>query len=135
MNAAEVRETIGGTWTERPYGWKLCVPVAAIRDAALQMLRCEARFSALVAMPAEAGGLRLSWNWDVKGVLLSIETAVDWDSLVPSIADFCPGADWAERETRDYYAVSFDRRDTTAPLMLRTGDEPGMMLRPEGGRV
>jgi hypothetical protein len=98
------------------------------------MLDCGARFSALVAVPEQAGGLRVSWNWDAGGVLLSIEAMVDRDSLVPSIADICPGADWAERETRDYYAVSFDRA-TTPPLMLRAGDEPGVMLRPEGGRL
>jgi Respiratory-chain NADH dehydrogenase, 30 Kd subunit len=135
MNAAEVRETISGTWTERAYGWTLCLPATAIRDTALQMLRCEARFSAIVAIPAAGGGLRLSWNWDLKGVLFSIESMVGCDSLVPSIADICPAADWAERETRDYYAVSFDHRVTTPPLMLRTGDQPGVLLRTEGGRL
>ena len=134
MNAADVRQTISGTWIERPNGWKLCQPMAGIRDAARQMLRCEARFVALVAMP-EAGELRLSWNWDVKGVLLSIENSIAKDSPAPSIADIFPGADWAEREARDYYAVSFNQRATTPPLMLRADDEPGVMLVAEGGRL
>ena len=135
MNAAEVRRTISATWTERPYGWKLCLSLTAVRDAATKMLGCGARFCALVAMPEAVGGLRISWNWDVNGVLLSIESTVDRDTPVPSIADIYPGADWAERETRDYYAVSFDQRATTPPLMLRSGDQPGVMLREKGDRL
>jgi len=40
----------------------------------------------------------------------------------------------AERETRDYYAVPFEGRLSTPPLMLREEDAPGMMLSPEAGR-
>jgi hypothetical protein len=135
MNAAEVRRTISATWTERQYGWKLCLSLTAVRDAARRMLDCGARFCALVAIPEAVGGLRISWNWDVNGALLSIESTVDRDTPVPSIADIYPGADWAERETRDYYAVSFDQRATTPPLMLRSGDQPGVMLREKGDRL
>jgi NADH:ubiquinone oxidoreductase subunit C len=41
------------------------------------------------------------------------------------------GADWAEREARDYYAVTFSGRASTPTLMLREGDEPGVLLRKE----
>lgn len=132
MNAAEVRRTIGGTWVERPYGWCLRSPLSVIRDAAKEMLICGARFAALVATPEAAGGLRLCWNWDVGGVLLSIESLASSNTALPSIVDIYPGADWAERETRDYYAVSFDHRASTPPLMLRIGDNPGVLLRREG---
>jgi NADH:ubiquinone oxidoreductase subunit C len=51
---------------------------------------------------------------------------------VPSIVDIYPGADWAEREAREYYAVTFEGRVSTPPLMLREGDAVGILLGPEG---
>ena len=52
--------------------------------------------------------------------------------LMPTIADIYPGADWAERETRDYFAVEFEGRDSTPPLMLRDTDRPGILLETNG---
>jgi NADH:ubiquinone oxidoreductase subunit C len=52
---------------------------------------------------------------------------------MPTIADIYPGADWAERETRDYFAVKFEGRDSTPPLMLRDTDRPGILLETNGG--
>ena len=51
---------------------------------------------------------------------------------MPTIADIYPGADWAERETRDYFAVEFEGRESTAPLMLRDTDSPGILLETNG---
>ncbi len=133
MSAAGLRERIGGSWTERADGWWLSAPVDGIRAAARAMLEGGARFAALVACPRAAGALRLSWHWDVDGTLLSIEATLASGAVVPSIADLYPGADWAERETRDYYAVSFEGRARTDPLMLREGDAPGLLLPAEGG--
>jgi hypothetical protein len=93
-----------------------------------------ARFSALVARQLTAGELRLSWHWDFNGTLLSAETCLAAGDPAPSITDFYPGADWAERETRDYYAVSFPERTCTPPLMLRDKDTPGVLLEGEGTR-
>jgi Ni,Fe-hydrogenase III component G len=45
---------------------------------------------------------------------------------VPTIADLLPGADWAEREIRDYYGVEFAGREATPTLMLRPGDPAGL---------
>jgi NADH-quinone oxidoreductase subunit C len=132
MSAAELRERVGGTWTERADGWWRSAPVADVRAAARAMLAGGARFAALVACTRPAGALRLSWHWDVHGTLLSIEATLAPGAVVPSIADLYPGADWAERETRDYYAVSFDGRATTAPLMLREGEPPGVLLPAKG---
>ena len=96
------------------------------------MLADGARFATLVARPDGAGQLRLSWHWDLKGTLLSIETMLAAGSRVPSIVDIYPGADWAEREAREYYAVTFEGRVSTPPLMLREGDAVGILLGPEG---
>ena len=52
--------------------------------------------------------------------------------MVPSITEIYPGADWAEREARDCFAVTFSERADTPPLMLRDGDTPGILLHSEG---
>jgi hypothetical protein len=128
MNAAALRERVGGTWVERPAGWWLFLPAEHVRAAARVMLEGGARFSALVARPLAGEGLRLSWYWDFNGTLVSIETTLAVGDPAPSIVDIYPGADWAERETHDYYAVSFPTRSGTPPLVLREGDTPGILL-------
>lgn len=134
MSAAGLRERIGGSWTERRDGWWLSLSADGLRAAARAMLEGGARFAALVACQRPEGALRLSWHWDVRGTLLSLEATLPSGAIVPSIADIYPGADWAERETRDYYAASFAGRASTDPLMLREGDAPGLLLPAEGGR-
>jgi len=54
---------------------------------------------------------------------------------LPSIVDIYCGADWAEREAHEYYAVTFEGRASTLPLMLPEGDPPGILLRHPGGRA
>jgi NADH:ubiquinone oxidoreductase subunit C len=88
-----------------------------------------ARFAALVARQTGAGALHLSWHWDFQGTLLCVETELAQGDLVPSITEIYPGADWAEREARDCFAVTFSERADTPPLMLRDGDTPGILLR------
>jgi NADH:ubiquinone oxidoreductase subunit C len=68
----------------------------------------------------------------MEGTLLSVVSFLDEGIAVPSIVDTYPGADWAERETRDYYAVTFEGRKDTPTLMLRDGDKPGRFLRTSG---
>jgi hypothetical protein len=135
MTAATLRERIGGAWTERAGGWWVALPASRIRVAARVMREGGARFSTLVARPLNPGELRLSWHWDFNGTLLSAETVVATGESAPSIIDFYPGADWAERETRDYYAVGFAERSGTPPLMLRQEDTPGILLDREEGRA
>ena len=134
MSAAEIREQMGGSWEERSDGWWLPLPPEQIHAAAVTMLAGDARFVALVVSPGSQGEFALSWHWDLKGTLLSVTTTLAAARPAPSIVDIYVGADWAERETRDYYAVPFEGRLSTPPLMLREEDAPGMMLSPEAGR-
>jgi hypothetical protein len=128
MNAEGTRQAIGGIWTERADGWWLPVPAPMIQNIARTMLEAGARFSAIVALPDSENTMRISWHWDIGGVLLSAVSEIALGTLVPSIVETYPGADWAERETRDYYAVAFEGRTDTLPLMLRDGDKPGVLL-------
>ena len=134
MSAAALRERVSGNWKERTGGWWLSLPADQVRAAARLMLDGGARFSALVTRQLPAGGLWLSWHWDFTGTLLSIETTLAVGDLAPSIVDLYPGADWAEREAHDYYAVSFANRFSTPPLVLREGDTPGILLNREANR-
>lgn len=135
MNAQETRSEVGGIWMERADGWWLTVPVTAIQGIARTMLKAEARFVAIVGLPDPARAMRLSWHWDMGGVLLSVVSHLAEGVAVPSIVDTYPGADWAERETRDYYAVAFVGRTETPTLMLRDGDKPGVLLCNSGEKL
>ena len=135
MDAGTLRRKIGGEWSGRSGSWWLLVTIGQVRGVARQMLDGEARFASLVATPLDGGALRVMWHWDVQGTLLSLESILPPGSSMPTIADIYPGADWAERETRDYFAVTFEGRESTPPLMLRASDAPGILLASKGARA
>ncbi len=128
MSAETIRAELGGSFIRRSDGWWLAIPIERIGEVAQAMREGGARFATLVAMPAGAAMLRLTWHWDVGGILMSVETNIHSGMPVPSIVGIYPGADWAEREARDYYALNFEGRDSTPPLMLRETDSPGILL-------
>ena len=132
MSAETLRARIGGNWAQRADGWWLAIPLDQIRSVAPLMREGGARLAALVPREIRPGALHLSWHWDFQGTLLSVETDCAQGDAVPSIVDIYPGADWAEREARDYFAVTFAERADTPPLMLRDGDTPGILLHSEG---
>jgi len=134
MNSEQARSEIGGAWEEHADGWWLLVLVNQVPQVAAAMLRAEARFVTILALK-EGDALRVSWHWDVKGVLLSVATHFCEGMPIPSIIDTYPGADWAERETRDYYAVAFEGRPETPTLMLRDADKPGVFLCKSGEKL
>ncbi|MBN2233320.1 MAG: NADH-quinone oxidoreductase subunit C [Deltaproteobacteria bacterium] len=49
-------------------------------------------------------------------------TTVDAAGAVPTIADIFPGANWHERETRDFYGVVFTGHPNLEPLILPEED-------------
>ena len=122
----------GQEWRQRAGGHWMPANLGEIRSIAQSMLERGARFEAFVVTQTKAGELRLIWHWDLNGKLFSVESRAVSTPL-PSIVDIYCGADWAEREARDYYGVTFEGRASTAPLMLREADPPGVMLRSEGG--
>jgi NADH-quinone oxidoreductase subunit C len=125
MTSQEWRQRAGGNWMPANLG--------EIRSIAQSMLERGARFEAFVVTQTKAGELRLIWHWDLKGKLFSVESTAAVGTPLPSIVDIYCGSDWAEREARDYYGVTFEGRVSTPPLMLRETDAPGVLLRSEGG--
>jgi NADH-quinone oxidoreductase subunit C len=51
------------------------------------------------------------------------------DGAVPSIADIFQGANWHEREARDFHAVDFSGHPNLWPLLLPADMEPGVLLK------
>ena len=121
-------------WRERARDHRHPAKLDEIRPIAESMLESGARFIALVVTQIGPDTLRLVWHWDLKGKLFSAESTAALKTPVPSIVDIYCGADWAEREAREYFAVAFEGRASTPPLMLREGDTPGLLLRTEGDR-
>ncbi len=69
-------------------------------------------------------------TWHITGILLRNLYVVcsAEDNIFVSICEVCPGADWVEREIRDYYAVTFLGQSEHNPLMLRAHDPAGVFL-------
>jgi NADH:ubiquinone oxidoreductase subunit C len=135
MNAEELRGQVGEGWIERSGGFCHPAPTEQIPRIAQQMRDAGARFVTLVGVQSVVRTLSLCWYFDLHGSLMGIETMLADGDAAPSVADIYPGADWAEREARDYFGISFTGRETTAPLMLRAEDSPGVLLRDEGSRT
>jgi NADH:ubiquinone oxidoreductase subunit C len=101
-----------------------------VRKMAFVMGAHKARFITITATQLpEDEGIVAEYHWDLDGQLLTFETHVE-DNKIDSIYDLCEAADWIEREIHEYFAIDFTGRDYE-PLMLRTGDKPGVNLREE----
>ena len=53
---------------------------------------------------------------------IMIQCAVDENNSVPSICHIFQGADWHERETRDFFGVNFINHPNMNPLLLDESD-------------
>jgi Ni,Fe-hydrogenase III component G len=104
-----------------------------VRAVAARMRNLQARFVAITAMERSDGEIRLDYQWDWDGQLLSFVTATH-ERRIATITDLSPAADWGERETREYFAVEFTGRESTPPLMTRDGDAIGINLRKEAAQ-
>jgi Ni,Fe-hydrogenase III component G len=129
MDAKAIAEKLGKATSheQRHDGLWLTIPDIDVRAMAQLMIDNECRFVTMTALP-DGDGLRFIYHWDVEGALLNVSVPLV-NNVAMSIADILPAADWIEREARDYYAVEFEGRSETPPLMLRDDDEPGLFSR------
>ncbi len=122
---------LGESWEWKNGSWWLPVPETFnLRATTRIMLSLEARFVAITAMEREDKEIRLDYQWDLDGQLVSFITATS-ARQIPTIVDLSPAADWVERETHEYFAVNFTGRVNTMPLMTRAGDAIGINLHKE----
>jgi len=121
---------LGGDWEWKNGSWWKTPEAMDVRSTAAHMVSLEARFVAITAIERPDKEVRLDYQWDLNGQLLSFIAATTAHRIT-SIADLCPAADWVERETHEYFAVEFDGRESTKPLMTRAGDPIGINLHKE----
>ena len=119
----------GWTWDKGSW-WLETAEDFDLRAVTQKLVALDARFVAITVMEREDKQLRLDYQWDLDGALLSFIT-VARDNQMPSILDLVPAVDWVERETYEYFAVTFTGRDSLLPLVTRTGDPVGINLRKE----
>jgi len=115
-------------WEQKNGSWWIVSDTLDPRAMTQFMLLQNARFMTITAMDGAGGEFRLDYHWDLKGVILTFSTHTHENKAV-SITDLCVGADWAERETYEYFEVEFTGRDNTKPLMLRPGLKAGLNRR------
>lgn len=121
---------LGEGWTWSKGSWWLDAPQMDMRTTTERMIACDARFVCITASERPDKEIRLDYQWDLDGQLLSFVTATH-AGKAPSIVDLTPAADWVERETYEYFAVEFTGRTAMEPLMTRAGDPVGINLHKE----
>jgi hypothetical protein len=121
---------LGGGWEWKNGSWWKTPEAMDVRASAGQMIALKARFVTITSMEQPDKEIRLDYQWDLQGQLLSFTTATA-KQRIPTIADLTPAADWVERETREYLGIEFTGRESTEPLMTRAGDPIGINLHKE----
>ena len=119
--ADEIEQRAGSWWVRRAE--------LDVRGSARLMREYQVRLVTISARPDPDGGYLLVYHWDTGSALVNLSTTFPDGHPVPSITDLIPGADWAEREIRDYYGLEFSDRGETPTLMLLGGDPAGLFTR------
>lgn len=114
-------------WESRNGAHWISADALDVRAMAAFMMAQNARFMTLTAAERE-DETQLDYHWDLRGTILTFSTRTHENRCV-SITDLCPGVDWSERETYEYFAVEFTGRNNNKPLMLRPGLEAGLNRR------
>jgi hypothetical protein len=122
---------LGEGWEWKNGSWWLTPTDALdVRATTQHMVQLGARFLCITATERPDKEIRLDYQWDLGGALLSFVTATV-SQKIATITDISPAADWVERETHEYFAVEFIGRKNTLPLMTRPGDPIGINLHKE----
>ena len=133
MNSSEIQpETLNpaGPWKEEGGVFWLEYSDLNVREVAGAMNALGARFVTITAyqLPKDEG-FRLEYHWDLCGRLLGFVFQPDGNSI-ESVYDLCEAVDWIEREVHEGFAIEFLGRGYE-PLLLRSGDKPGVNMREE----
>ena len=121
---------LGEEWEWKNGSWWKTLADVDVRAVTALMLALGARFVAITATEKPNKEIRLDYQWDLEGHLLSFISTTSARNIA-TIADLSPAADWVERETHEYFLVEFTGREHTRPLMTRAGDPLGINLQKE----
>ncbi|MGL1863874.1 MAG: NADH-quinone oxidoreductase subunit C [Pseudodesulfovibrio sp.] len=104
--------------------WSIFLAPGQIVKAAQKLYEAEYSLEDVFAMDFEEGFLVLyhfnRWNIDER-VTLRVLLSKDNPS-VPSIASIFDGAEWHERETRDFHGINFENNPNLVPLLMAAED-------------
>jgi NADH-quinone oxidoreductase subunit C len=110
-------------YAERGYHFEIDLEAGRLREFAKTMLEQE-MFLVFV------GGLHVDPAIEIiyqfasydRPCRLVLRVAVDSNNAIPTISDIYQGANWHERETRDFYGVNFIDHPNLIPLILAEED-------------
>ena len=105
---------LGGDWEWQHGSWWRTPETMDVRATAARLISLGARFVAITSTERPDHEIRLDYQWDLNGQLLSFITATA-EKRIASITDLCPAADWVGV-----------RRTNTLPLTTPDVRPPGL---------
>ncbi|NDV18970.1 NADH-quinone oxidoreductase subunit C [Pseudodesulfovibrio sp. JC047] len=104
--------------------WSIFLDPNQIVTAAKKLYDAEYSLEDIFALDVQEGFLVLyhfnRWSVDER-VVLRVLVPRD-NAVVPSIASVFQGAEWHERETRDFHGITFDGNPNFVPLLMTVED-------------
>ena len=113
------------------HAWSVFLAPGQLVAAARKLCEAEYSLEDILAMDFEEGFLvQYHFNrWTVnERVVLRVLIGKD-NPVVPSITSVFDGAEWHERETRDFHGVMFEGNPNLVPLLLSVEDKDLFPLR------
>jgi NADH:ubiquinone oxidoreductase subunit C len=130
LDALREKLGIAEQWVESRGAHWLNPGDLSVRKIAQLMNEAHARFVTITAYQLPGtDSFRFEYHWDLEGRLMGFPFTVAGTSI-ESIYDLSEAADWIEREIHEEYSIDFTGREYE-PLLLRSGDKPGVNLREE----
>ena len=110
-------------YAERGYHFEIDLEAARLREFAQCMLEQE-MFLGFVGGLHVDPAIEIIYQFASYDRLcrLVLRVVVDSNNAIPTISDIFQGADWHERETRDFYGVIFIDHPNLVPLILAEED-------------
>jgi len=106
------------------HAWSVFLAPGQIVTAAQKLYESEYSLEDVLALDFEEGFLVIyhfnRWNIDER-VTLRVLVSKD-KPTVPSIASIFDGAEWHERETRDFHGVNFEGNPNLVPILMAAED-------------
>ncbi|QJB54901.1 NADH-quinone oxidoreductase subunit C [Pseudodesulfovibrio sp. zrk46] len=106
------------------HAWSVFLPAGQVVQAAQQLFDATYSLEDIFALDVEEGFLVIYHfnRWDVdERIALRVLVGKD-NPTVPSIANIFHGAEWHERETRDFHGVVFEGNPNLVPLLMPVED-------------